>query len=352
MSEEHLHLQNLTVGFKVFEGFNSVLNISELSVERGGAFGLVGESGAGKTVLALSLLGLLRQPPAVVNADCMRLDGLDLLSLSPKGLREIRGSRIAMVFQDPMSSLDPVYTVESQMHDVVRYRCHQRGAIGRERILEYMRLVELPDPEMLIAKYPHQLSGGQRQRVIIALALACGANLLVADEPTRNLDVTVQASVIKTIARLRQELGVTLLFIANNLALVSAVCDRVGVLLKGSIVEVGDVRDVLEKPAHPYTRMLLRAVPRKGETLDESRMHYAEAGFTGSPCLYAYRCEERGPSCESPDAAALSSIGDNHQVACAAALREHTGGPEKRGGGFAANGDSPTVALSEERGVR
>jgi len=313
--EEVLRIRDLRVGFEVYRGFVDVLNLGELSIQRGESYGLVGESGAGKTVLALALLGLLRRPPAVIHASEMRLGGVDLLSISPKELRALRGRHIAMIFQDPMSSLDPVYTVRSQMIGVIRRRSGVDRAAALQRTLEYMRLVELPDPETIVEKYPHELSGGQRQRVIIALALSCGADFLIADEPTRNLDVTVQASILKTLYRLRQELGVSVLFIANSLALVSAMCDRVGILLHGRIVEAGTVREIVEDPMHPYTLDLLRAVPRKGETLLDDETHLVEVECH-SGCWHFARCRARGPVCESAEAPVLLPISETHVVAC------------------------------------
>lgn len=311
---DHLQVRNLSVGFHVFEGYEQVLNIGELSVGRGETMGVVGESGAGKTILALSLLGLLRQPPAQVRADAMRLGDMDLLKASPKELRQIRGSRVSIIFQDPMSALDPVCTVKSQMTDVIRRRHGTNRKSAVEQTLHYMHLVELPDPEVLVNKYPHQLSGGQRQRVIIALALACGAELLIADEPTRNLDVTVQASVLKTVDHLRQQLGVSLLFIANNLALVASLCDRVSILLLGNIVEAGSVEEILENPLHPYTRALLHAVPRKGEQLVDKSV--VEPPDLLGACPYYSRCTERGAACDALTAPAFLHVDGTHYVAC------------------------------------
>ena len=316
-TNDHLRIRDLSVGFKTFQHFEPVLDVWELHIEHGEAYGLVGESGAGKTVLALAILGLLRQPPARVTAAELTLEGEPLLAKSARELRELRGRRISMIFQDPMSALDPAFNVGNQLTEVI----HQREGLDKSeagaRALELMRLVELPAPEMMLNKYPHQLSGGQRQRVIIALALACGAQLLIADEPTRNLDVTVQASVLKTIYKLRQELGVSLLFIANNISLVSTMCDRVGILSKGRIVETGLVRDVVRTPLHPYTLDLLHAVPRREERLgDENQKVFAEVDSTISRCGHYARCDARGPACEGQDVLPLTFVSATHGVAC------------------------------------
>jgi oligopeptide/dipeptide ABC transporter ATP-binding protein len=316
-AEHNLRIRNLKVGFEVFRGYVDVLNVGDLTLNPGESYGLVGESGSGKTVLALAVMGLLRQPPARVSADECSLEGQSILSMSQKELREMRGRRVAMIFQDPMSSLDPVFTAGQQLREVLRRREGLTKRQAEARALEFLKLVELPDPTMLQGKYPHELSGGQRQRVIIALALACGARVLIADEPTRNLDVTVQASMLKTMYRLREELGMSLLLIANNLGLISAMCDRVGILLHGSIAETGDVRDVIDDPLHPYTVDLLNAVPRKEERLsDLDTAALEEVDRTESSCWHYPRCKARQDRCKTQAPAELAAIGPTHQVAC------------------------------------
>jgi oligopeptide/dipeptide ABC transporter ATP-binding protein len=315
--EHHLRIRNLKVGFEIFEGYVDVLNVGELTLDAGESFGLVGESGAGKTVLALAVLGLLRQPPARVEAEECSLQGVEILKMSQKELREMRGRRIAMIFQDPMSSLDPVFTAGQQLREVLRRREGLSKRQAEERAMEFLRLVELPDPAMLQGKYPHELSGGQRQRVIIALALACGARMLIADEPTRNLDVTVQASILKTMDRLRHEFGMSVLLIANNLGLVSAMCDRVGILLHGGIAETGSVRDVIDDPLHPYTIDLLNAVPRKEERLGDLDLEALEAvDRSESACWHYPRCKAREERCKTMEPPVLTAVSGAHAVAC------------------------------------
>lgn len=317
VAEHNLRIRNLKVGFEVFRGYVDVLNVGELTLSPGESYGLVGESGAGKTVLALAVMGLLRQPPARVTADECSLEGEAILSMSQKELREMRGRRVAMIFQDPMSSLDPVFTAGQQLREVLRRREGLTKRQAEVRALEFLKLVELPDPTMLQGKYPHELSGGQRQRVIIALALACGARVLIADEPTRNLDVTVQASMLKTMYRLREELGMSLLLIANNLGLISAMCDRVGILLHGSIAETGDVRDVIDDPLHPYTIDLLNAVPRKEERLsDLDTTALEEVDRSESSCWHYPRCKARDDRCQTQTPADLVAITGSHAAAC------------------------------------
>ena len=258
----YFEIRNLHITHKSYEGVKDVLNIEHLAIERGETYGLVGESGQGKTVLALAIQQLLACPPGKIESGEVLLEGENLLKLSPRQMQQrIRGSRIAMIFQDPMSCLNPVFTVGSIMTDVLRTR--KKGLNKKkatEEAADLLREVKLADAESILSKYPHQLSGGQRQRVIIALALACGAELLIADEPTRNLDVTIQASILKLLKELQQKRGMTVLFIANNLSLVSAFCDRVGILYGGRIIEENTTAKLITDPQQEYTKVLLEAV--------------------------------------------------------------------------------------------
>ena len=258
----YFEINNLHITHKSYEGVKDVLNIEHLAIERGETYGLVGESGQGKTVLALAIQQLLACPPGRIESGEVLLEGENLLKLSPRQMQQrFRGSKIAMIFQDPMSCLNPVFTVGSIMNDVLRAR---RKGLNRktatEEAIALLREVKLADAESILSKYPHQLSGGQRQRVIIALALACGAELLIADEPTRNLDVTIQASILKLLKELQQKRNMTVLFIANNLSLVSAFCDRVGILYGGRIIEENTTAALISSPRQDYTRVLLEAV--------------------------------------------------------------------------------------------
>ena len=266
----YFEINNLHITHKSYEGVKDVLQIEHLEIQRGETYGLVGESGQGKTVLALAVQQLLACPPGKIESGQVLLDGQDLLQLNQKQMqRGVRGSKIAMIFQDPMSCLNPVFTVGSIMTDVLRTRRH--GLSRREATQEAVSLlqeVKLADAESILSKYPHQLSGGQRQRVIIALALACGAEFLIADEPTRNLDVTIQASILKLLKELQQKRGMTVLFIANNLSLVSAFCDRVGILYGGRIIEENDTAALIQNPQQEYTRVLLEAVKTESRIAD------------------------------------------------------------------------------------
>ena len=268
----YFEIKNLHVTHRSYEGVKDVLNIEHLAIERGETYGLVGESGQGKTVLALTIQQLLACPPGKIESGEILLDGQDLLKLKPKQMQQqIRGSRIAMIFQDPMSCLNPVFTVGSVLTDVLRTR---RKGLNRKKATEeaiaILQEVKLADAESILSKYPHQLSGGQRQRVIIALALACGAEFLIADEPTRNLDATIQASVLKLLKELQQKHNMTVLFIANNLSLVSAFCDRVGILLNGRIIEENTTAGLISSPKESYTRMLLEAASTENKKAEDA----------------------------------------------------------------------------------
>ena len=268
--EKFLEIKYLKIKYKTLDEEKTVLDIEHLEIEKGTTFGLVGESGAGKTVLAQTILGLLPTPPGVIESGEIWMDGENLLTKSMKEMETLRGSKMAMIFQDPLSCLNPVFTVKQQMMNVVNAHKKVSKAEAEKLISDMVRKVKLPDPERTVEKYPHELSGGQRQRIIIAMALLCGAEFLIADEPTRNLDVTIQAGILKLISELQEEFQVTVLFIANNLGLVSAVCDRAAILREGKILEQVSAKRLLEEAKAPYTKQLIGAI-----TPDGSGTHHA-----------------------------------------------------------------------------
>ena len=268
---EYFEINNLKVTYNTLDESKTVLDIDRIAIPRGKSFGLVGESGAGKTVMAQTILGLLSIPPGRIESGEILMEGIDLLKMSDKQMRSVRGRKIAMIFQDPMSSLNPVFTVGYQMMQVIRKNQGLNKAKAREAALDMIGKVKLPDGPSIMEKYPHQLSGGQRQRIIIAMALVCGAELIIADEPTRNLDVTIQAGILRLLKDLQEQFHVTVLFIANNLGLVSAVCDEIGILHKGKLIEQGDVRQILRNPGNNYTKTLIRAVTPEGKRQEEAR---------------------------------------------------------------------------------
>src|SRR3954447_26529931 len=253
-------IRNLQVGFRTDEGSFNVLDGVSFTVRTGRTLCLVGESGCGKSVTALSIMGLLA-PTAHVGRGEILLDGTDILKLGRKALNERRGDRMAMIFQEPMTSLNPVFTIGDQIVEgIMRHRPVSR-AEAHSRAVEVLKKVRIPAPEQRMSAYPHQLSGGMRQRVMIAMALANDPRLLIADEPTTALDVTVQAQILDLIARLQQELGMALVLITHDLGVVAEVTDEVNVMYAGEIIESATTAQIFEAPQHPYTWGLLRSIP-------------------------------------------------------------------------------------------
>lgn len=301
----YFEIIDLSVGFRTLEGENKVLNIEHFAIERGESYGIVGESGAGKTVLALTLLGLLPKSIGIIHSGEIWFNGENLLDKTEKEMfRYYRGVRIAMIFQDPMSTLNPVFNVGQQIGRILQARQGLKDKALRERTKELLEMVRLPDINSLINKYPHELSGGQRQRVIIAMALSCGAEFLIADEPTRNLDVTIQAGILKLIGDLQKELNISVLFIANNVSLVNVFCDKAGILYKGKLVEDGRSDSVIRQARHPYTQTLISAIPRdKSEKLKFAGLKLKPTFKKGCPfyshCIYGEeQCTQDEPMLE------------------------------------------------------
>ncbi|MGN6410885.1 MAG: ABC transporter ATP-binding protein [Nitrobacter sp.] len=257
-----LEVRDLSVAFHHAGGHSVAVDRISFDIGRGECVALVGESGSGKSVSALSILKLLPYPAASHPAGNIRFKGRDLLGLSEREIRSIRGNDISIIFQEPMTSLNPLHTIEAQIGEILLLHGGVRGAAARRRTLELLTQVGIPEPETRLASYPHQLSGGQRQRVMIAMALANEPDLLIADEPTTALDVTVQAQILALLADIRARLGMSLLFITHDLGIVRRIADRVCVMNGGKIVEKGPVERVFETPQHPYTRELLAAEPK------------------------------------------------------------------------------------------
>lgn len=261
MKEELLKVEGLTVWFQAGEERAWAVNGASFEVGKGETVCLVGESGCGKTVSALSILGLVKAPPGRIAAGRILFEGANLLSMGDEALRRIRGKRISMIFQEPLTSLNPVFTIEDQISEAIRVHEKAEGSVVRERVIELLGSVGIPSPEQRLGSYPHQLSGGQRQRVMIAMALACQPDLLIADEPTTALDVTVQAQILKLLKGLQAERSLSLLYITHDLGVVASIADRVYVMYAGCVVEQGETRDVFERPCHPYTKGLLASLP-------------------------------------------------------------------------------------------
>ena len=279
--DDLLSIENLTVEFENYQGISQVLDSVGFSIRRGEIFGLVGESGCGKSVTARAILRLIPEPPGRIVAGRIFFRGEDLLALSNKSMRRIRGNDISMIFQEPMSSLNPVFTVGNQMREVVRVH---RGSKRREAervCADMLQKVRMPDPYETLKKYPHELSGGMRQRVMIAMELVCDPALLIADEPTTALDVTVQGQVLAILTGLSREREISVLMITHDMGVVAQVCDRVAVMYAGRIVELADVFELFANPLHPYTKGLIASIP----DLDGEKDGSPDA--EGDPILYS-----------------------------------------------------------------
>ncbi|TAK06836.1 MAG: ABC transporter ATP-binding protein [Candidatus Manganitrophaceae bacterium] len=266
MPEPILQVQQLKTYFYLTEGIVPAVEEVRFDLSRGETLGLVGESGSGKSVTALSILRLVPDPPGKIVGGRILFEGKNLLDLSEKEMRKIRGNRISMIFQEPMTSLNPVLTIGEQIAEgiVLHEKVGKKEAMNQS--IEMLRKVEIPAPERRIREYPHQLSGGMRQRVMIAMALALRPAILIADEPTTALDVTIQRQILDLIRKLQEEIGMAVLLITHNLGIIAETAQRVVVMKEGRVVETADVFSLFEKPQHPYTQQLLAAVPRLGET--------------------------------------------------------------------------------------
>jgi len=259
-----LEIDDLAIGFQTEAGLLRAVDGVSLRLEKGRTLGLVGESGCGKSVTASSILRLVPSPPGKYLGGQIRFNGTDILALPAKDLPKIRGKDIAMIFQDPMTSLNPVFTIEKQLGEVLALRFGLDKHAARARSIEMLGTVGIPEPEQRIGAYPHELSGGMKQRVMIAMALMCEPQLLIADEPTTALDVTVQAQVLNLIRALQKRMGAAVLFITHDMGVVAEMCDEVAVMYAGRIVEQGNVFAIFKDAQHPYTKGLLRSLPRKG----------------------------------------------------------------------------------------
>ncbi|WP_420834458.1 ABC transporter ATP-binding protein [Aminiphilus circumscriptus] len=321
MQDTILEVKNLRTLFLTRKGIVPAVDGVSFSVRKGKVTGLVGESGCGKSVTSLSIMGLIPQPPGKIVGGEILFEGRDLSKLSYKEMCRVRGKDISMIFQEPMTSLNPVKTVGYQVGEALRI--HQRDVADaevRRRVVEMLDLVGIPEPESRVRAFPHQLSGGLRQRVMIAMALICDPKLLVADEPTTALDVTIQAQVLKLMMDLQRRIGTSIILITHDLGVVAETCDDVNVMYAGSIVEQGDVFNIFRNPSHPYTRGLLRSIPDTGGTGRKERLFSIDGmvpSLTDLPpgCRFAPRCTQARESCfkEMPE---LVPVGEGHFVRC------------------------------------
>lgn len=302
-----LSLRGLSTSFNTYDGVVRAVQGVDLDVIRGECLGVVGESGSGKSVTFASVMGLIK-PPGKITGGSILLEGVELTKLDPRAMRRLRGKRIAMTMQDALTALNPSMTVETQLcevilahdEDVARLPRHQRTRMARERAVEMMALVGIPSPRERLKEYPHQFSGGMRQRIMIAIALACKPRLLIADEPTTALDVTIQAQVLELIANLRSRLGMSVVLITHDLGVVAEQCEHIVVMYAGQVMETGLTAEVIAAPRHPYTRGLLDSMPRLD---DPSTPIKPIQGMVPSlinfpaQCRFYSRCEKRQPEC-------------------------------------------------------
>jgi peptide/nickel transport system ATP-binding protein len=312
---ELLHVENVGVNFSSGGGSVSAVHDVSLGISAGEIFGLVGESGCGKTTLALALMGLLPASATVIGS--IRFQDAELIGLSEERYRELRGDRMSMVFQDPMTSLDPAFSVGSQVSETIRAHRRIDAKAARARSLALLTDVGIPDPERRFDDPPHRLSGGMRQRVVIATALANEPALLVADEPTTALDVTIQAQVLDLLRDLRTRHDATILLITHDLGVVAQLCDRVGVMYAGQLVEVAPTARLFEEARHPYTRALLEALPTSEQERGGLRVIGGRLPDLTKPppgCRFSSRCPYRMPECDTMPV--LADEGGGHAVAC------------------------------------
>ncbi len=318
MSTAVLEVEDLRTHFFTRSGVVRAVDGVTFSVGERETLGIVGESGSGKSMTALSILRLVPAPAGKIVGGRILLRGEDLVQKSEREMRRIRGSRISMILQDPMTSLDPLFTIGDQLAEPIRI--HQPGGAASmpARVEEMLRLVKIPSPEQRMNDYPHQMSGGMRQRIVGAIALACRPELLIADEPTTSLDVTIQAQLLALLKDVQQELGLAMIMITHDFGIVARICHRVAVMYAGRIVEEADVRTLFRSPAHPYTIALLQSLPQLGSEV--GRLH----SIGGQPpdlrhlphgCRFAPRCPKATETCQA-EYPARRDVGERHRVWC------------------------------------
>ncbi|MGO4740488.1 ABC transporter ATP-binding protein [Bosea sp. 2KB_26] len=318
MTPPLLKVENLAVEFGPKTNPIRAVNGVSFEIEAGGAVGIVGESGSGKSITSLSILRLVPEPPGRIVQGRVELNGVNLLDLPRARMPDIRGRDIAMIFQEPMSSLNPLMTIGDQIGEAIMLHSPLDREARRRRVIDVLNLVGIPDAAGRVGAYPHQFSGGMRQRVMIAMALACSPKLLIADEPTTALDVTIQAQVLELMKRVRSATNTAILLISHDLGVIADVCERVIVMYAGRVVEDGDVRSIFRRPSHPYTRGLLESIPH---LRDQRRRLFQIPGSVPLPgtvkhgCPFYSRCSLRVDECarEMPP---MFRFGENHTAAC------------------------------------
>lgn len=319
MSDVLLEIKNLKTYFYTEEGVARAVDGIDMVARKGQTLGIIGESGSGKSVTALSILQLVPSPPGRIVDGEILFEGENLLQKQLAEIRKIRGNEIAMIFQEPMTSLNPVYTVGNQIIEAITYHQHATKREARQKAIEMLGLVGIPAPEKRVDDYPHQLSGGMRQRAMIAMALSCKPKLLIADEPTTALDVTIQAQILRLLRRIRYEIGMSIMMITHDLGVIAEVSDDVVVAYAGKAVEYGDVRSIFAQPAHPYTRALYKSLPRISD-IRKARLD-AISGAVPNPldfptgCRFHPRCKYALDFCAEEEPHMLQVRGD-HRARC------------------------------------
>jgi oligopeptide transport system ATP-binding protein len=319
-----LEVRDLKTVFRTRGGEIHAVNDVSFHLRRGELLGVVGESGSGKSVTMMSLLRLLPMPPAEIRGGQALLNGRDLIAMNDDEMRAVRGAKVGFVFQDPMTSLNPVFTLGSQVMEPLIKHMNMSKAQAETRAIELLELVGISDAKRRLYQYPHQFSGGMRQRVMIAIALACDPDVLIADEPTTALDVTIQAQILELVKELRQKLGMAIIWITHDLGVIAGIADRVMVMYGGQIVEQAPVRELFANPQHPYTRALLKTIPRiTGDRETRLKVIEGQPPILTAPltaCPFRARCEFRHDVCDriNPLRRAIDGepLGHGHDVAC------------------------------------
>ncbi|MEH7125043.1 ABC transporter ATP-binding protein [Bacillus sp. JJ1773] len=314
-----LQIKDLKVSFQTGKKFVPAIDGVSFELNEGEILGIVGESGSGKSVTSLTTMGLIPSPPGKIENGEIIFEGKDLKNISEKEWRKIRGNQISMIFQEPMTSLNPLFTIGNQLMEAIRLHTATSKSAAKSRSIELLKLVGIPRAEGILSEYPHQLSGGMRQRVMIAMAMACNPRVLIADEPTTALDVTIQAQILALMKDLNEKTNTSIIFITHDLGVVAEICERVIVMYSGQIVEQGDVRTILKNPQHPYTKGLLKSVPDlrgKKDRLYSIPGNVPTPGTVHKGCRFAARCSEVFDRCheESPELNIMET--DGHKVRC------------------------------------
>lgn len=314
-----LQIKDLKVSFQSGKKFVPAIDGVSFELNEGEILGIVGESGSGKSVTSLTAMGLIPSPPGKIETGEIIFEGKDLKNISEKEWRKIRGNQISMIFQEPMTSLNPLFTIGNQLTEAIRLHTATSKSAAKARSIELLKLVGIPRAEGILSEYPHQLSGGMRQRVMIAMAMACNPRVLIADEPTTALDVTIQAQILALMKDLNEKTNTSIILITHDLGVVAEICERVIVMYSGQIVEQGDVRTILKNPQHPYTKGLLKSVPDlrgKKDRLYSIPGNVPTPGTVHKGCRFAARCSEVFDRCheESPELNIMET--DGHKVRC------------------------------------